>query len=705
MSRTLWKIGLVVAVALPSLGVRLSGLALSPVHTILVFGAGVVAASFLLAWAAEVAQLDISASFATAILALIAVLPEYAVDLYFAFTAGHRPEYGAYAAANMTGSNRLLIGIGWPLVAVLFAAGLRKRGEPSRAVVLRPRRRVELAFLAVAGLYAMVIPVKRTLSVIDAVVLLALFGGYLWRTSRQEQEEPELHGIPAQIGQLPTSSRRATVVAFFVGAAVLIALAAKPFADGLVDGGRQLGVDEFLLVQWLAPLSSEAPELIVAGILASRGDDETALGTLLSSKVNQWTLLVGSLPVAHALGGGGFTLPLDARQNEEFLLTAAQAVFALALLLGLRLRATEALLLFITFAAQFLFPQEGVRLVFAGIYGALALVLFAMRSKTIIPTLRALLRNSEATDSMEANDDVSTSSRGSGEATTTVTALIAAKSDVGRVRTNNEDAFGLLDLTRGTRLETGPTAVELPIGEDGLLLALSDGMGGHQAGEVASALVLESLYTGLRTGGDGPIASKLDAAVRTANGEVFHAARAGNKKGMGATLTAVLVRGNEAYLAQVGDSRAYLLRSGELRQLSRDQSLVQMLVDGGLMSIEDAKNSPQKNVILQAMGLAAEVKVAIGRLDLRCDDVVLLCCDGLSNAISDDELRSLLLEHAPAVACERLVALANERGGEDNLTAIIARFAGSGLAHPTGADTSTFEVLQDFTRVGAKQST
>lgn len=271
--------------------------------------------------------------------------------------------------------------------------------------MLRPRRRVELAFLAVAGLYAMVIPIKRTLSIVDAGVLLALFGGYLWRTSQQEQEEPELHGIPAQIGQLPTSTRRVTVVTFFVGAAVLVALAAKPFADGLVHGGRQLGVDEFLLVQWLAPLSSEAPELIVTGILALRGDDETALGTLLSSKVNQWTLLVGSLPIAHALGAGGFTLPLDARQNEEFLLTAAQALFALALLLGLHLRATEALLLFVTFAAQLFFPQEGVRLVFAALYGATAFGLLVARRRTIGPTLRALVHNAGEVNSHVGETD------------------------------------------------------------------------------------------------------------------------------------------------------------------------------------------------------------------------------------------------------------------------------------------------------------
>jgi cation:H+ antiporter len=357
----------------------------------LVFGAGVVAASFLLAWAAEVAQVDIAASFATALLALIAVLPEYAVDLYFAFTAGHRPAYAAYAAANMTGSNRLLIGIGWPLVALLFAIAIRRRGGPARTIQLRPRRRVELAFLGVAGLYAFLIPLKRTLSIVDAGVLLALFFGYLWRTSRQEREEPELHGFPAAIADLPNAQRRAVVVGFFMSAAIIIVLAAKPFADALVEGGRHLGIDEFLLVQWLAPLASEAPELLVAGILALRGDEDTALGTLLSSKVNQWTLLVGSLPLAHALGGGGFALPLDARQTEEFLLTAAQAVFALSVLLHLRFRARDAVLLFATFALQLLSPQPNIRLAFAGGYALLALIMFFARRHELLPTLRALV--------------------------------------------------------------------------------------------------------------------------------------------------------------------------------------------------------------------------------------------------------------------------------------------------------------------------
>ncbi|AKU93115.1 hypothetical protein [Vulgatibacter incomptus] len=390
MSKSCWKISLVGLFAAPSVVVRLTGVPLNPLVTILVYGAGVVAASFLLAWAAEIAQVDISASFATAILALVAVLPEYTVDLYFAYASGTRPEYAAYAAANMTGSNRLLIGIGWPLVALVFAWALRRRKEPHRPVTLQPRRRVELAFLALASVYGLIIPLKRTVSLVDAAVLLAIFAWYMWRTSKQEREEPELHGLPSIVAQKPAPIRRGIVAAFFLVAAGVIVVAAKPFADGLIEAGRTFGIDEFLLVQWLAPLSSEAPELLVAAILAFRGEDETALGTLLSSKVNQWTLLVGSIPVAHLLGGGGTFLPLDARQVEEVWLTAAQAIFATALLLCLRLRARDALLLFGTFALQFAFPHPSARLIFAGLYGAMALALIVVRRRELMPTLRML---------------------------------------------------------------------------------------------------------------------------------------------------------------------------------------------------------------------------------------------------------------------------------------------------------------------------
>jgi serine/threonine protein phosphatase PrpC len=271
---------------------------------------------------------------------------------------------------------------------------------------------------------------------------------------------------------------------------------------------------------------------------------------------------------------------------------------------------------------------------------------------------------------------------------------VAARSDVGRVRTNNEDAFNITDLATGTSLGAGAVDVR----DKGVLLALSDGMGGHQAGEVASALVLESLKAAMQTTASNSIEAKIDAAVRRANADVARAARTDNRAGMGATLTAVFIGGVDAYVAEVGDSRAYLLRAGRLRQITRDQSLVQMMVDKGLLSQEDARLSPHKNVILQAMGLAEDVRVAIARLHLRRGDRLLLCSDGLSNMLSDDQLRDILGSGDAGTACERLIDRGNEQGGEDNLTAIVAELDGEGLERPRAAEsvTATFEVIKDF---------
>jgi serine/threonine protein phosphatase PrpC len=165
---------------------------------------------------------------------------------------------------------------------------------------------------------------------------------------------------------------------------------------------------------------------------------------------------------------------------------------------------------------------------------------------------------------------------------------------------------------------------------------------------------------------------------------------------MGATLTAVFVRGTEAYIAEVGDSRGYLLRNGRLRQMTRDQSMVQLLVDQGVLTREDARRAPGKNVILQAVGLAPDVRVAIGRLELRRGDRLMLCSDGVSNQITDEELRQIMTDSAPREACETMIALANERGGEDNETVIVADVLGEDLEEPVEFETvtSTFEVLQ-----------
>jgi cation:H+ antiporter len=380
------KVLAAMVVAVPALVVRLGQLAIPPALAVLLFGAAVVASAFLLAWAAETAEVDISASLSTAVLAFIAVLPEYAVDLYFSYTSGHRPEFAQYAAANMTGSNRLLIGIGWPVVVLVFWFAARRRQQKVTEVVLDPRRRIELGLLAMAGLYAFVIPLTRRISLLDSAFLLALFGVYLWRVSKQEKGEPDLVGVAEQMASLPRRTRIFMVILLFLAAAGFILASAAPFADALVEGGKQLGIDEFLLVQWLAPLASEAPELLVAGILASRLKGDDAIGTLLSSKVNQWTLLVGSLPLAHMVGGGGRTLPLDPRQTEEFALTAAQTVLGFAVLANLHFSVREAVVLLSLFLLQFAFPQRDVRLVLAAIYMLIGGVLL-FRQRRQLPAI------------------------------------------------------------------------------------------------------------------------------------------------------------------------------------------------------------------------------------------------------------------------------------------------------------------------------
>ncbi|MHB8959767.1 MAG: sodium:proton exchanger [Candidatus Limnocylindrales bacterium] len=393
----MWRrLGFTAMFALPAIVARLTGAELPPGITVLLYGAGVVASAVLLSWAAEAAQVDISGSLAIAILALIAVLPEYAVDLYFSFTAGGDPTYTQFAAANMTGSNRLLIGIGWPVVAFVgFWAMRRARGrgaaeidpamgarDRAPAVVLPPRNRVELAFLAVASAYAFLIPLTRSIAWYDAVVLLALFGAYLFRVTREGRGEPELIGVAADIALLPQRRRRALVTGLFVAAAAIVVMAAKPFADGLVATGETLGIDQFLLVQWLAPLSSEAPELIVATIFAWRLHAAEGLGMLLSAKVNQWTLLVGSLWVAYTLGGGaGAPLPLDGRQTEEFLLTSAQALLAFAVLADRRFGLWEAGAVLGLFALQFPFPTTEVRLAFSAAYLVVAVALLVRKRR------------------------------------------------------------------------------------------------------------------------------------------------------------------------------------------------------------------------------------------------------------------------------------------------------------------------------------
>src|SRR6266542_3018184 len=299
------NVGLALGITLPGayLGLALfAGLPhpeLTPPLEALVFGLAVVGAAFVLSWAAELAALEISAGLAISILALVAVMPEYAVDVVVAWRGGNTVQANgtcqqdgqdpcSLALANMTGANRLLIGIGWALVVLLAWFRFRRQGRPRGGV------------------------------------------------------------------RLPARRRRATYLSFFAFAAVVILLSAEHFADGLVQSGEQLGISPFFLVQWVAPLASEAPELLVAGLYAWHLNTTSGLSTLVSSKVNQWTLLVGTLPLVFAVASGTATgLPVGPAQREELLLTAAQSLFAVAVLVNLEISVREAAALSGLFLVQF----------------------------------------------------------------------------------------------------------------------------------------------------------------------------------------------------------------------------------------------------------------------------------------------------------------------------------------------------------------
>jgi cation:H+ antiporter len=255
----------------------------------------------------------------------------------------------------MTGANRLLIGIGWSLIVFIAYWQWRRRGERHDGVAMERSKAVELAYLSLACAYCLTLPLRHSITLIDAVILVSIFIAYTLRISKAPQTHPDLIGPAAWIGGMTKVARRTSVLSMFAFAGVVILLVAEHFAESLVETGLELGVSEFLLVQWLAPLASEAPELLVVALYAWRLKTSEALTAVVSSKINQWTLLVGTLPLVFAIASGSLHgLPVEAAQRQELLLTAAQTVFAVAILVNLCISLREALALFGLFWAQFI---------------------------------------------------------------------------------------------------------------------------------------------------------------------------------------------------------------------------------------------------------------------------------------------------------------------------------------------------------------
>jgi protein phosphatase len=271
---------------------------------------------------------------------------------------------------------------------------------------------------------------------------------------------------------------------------------------------------------------------------------------------------------------------------------------------------------------------------------------------------------------------------------------VYGQTDVGRTREHNEDAFVVADLTRGN-VSLEPAVRTHEVGDRGTLFMVADGMGGAAAGEIASEMAVEIVQSELQEmlcEGDAPdeerFATAIKRATASANAHIHaFAVEHPEYRGMGTTATVAGILGDTLYLAQVGDSRAYLVRGGVGRQITKDQSLMQKLIEAGEMTEEEAEQSERRNIILQALGPEANIKVDLTHQPVRRGDVLVLCSDGLSGQVRADEIARVVSgEKDLAAACNRLIELANESGGPDNITVVVARFEGEGLESPVETD-------------------
>jgi cation:H+ antiporter len=349
---------------------------LPTVWRVAVSGLGVLGASFLLAWGAESAEKDVPRAFAIAVLAVLAVAPEYAVDALYAWQAGSNPgsnEAANLAVANMTGANRILIGLGWSAIALFSiykarqgddVAVIDRDGTMRDAVKLDRDIGVEIVFLLAATVYAFFVPISVSfgaanspalgIDALDFVVLVGLYVLYIAVIVRGDVEEGEEQvGVPKYFHDRSRSLRVPAVLTLFTYSGFLIFTAVEPFAHGLEQLGLQLGIPKFFMIQWFAPLASESPELVVVAYLVNKARSTAGFNALISSKLNQWTLLIGTLVLVYSLALGAYgALPFDQKQAAEIWLTAAQSFFAIAILVNFNISVREAVTLLVLFVAQ-----------------------------------------------------------------------------------------------------------------------------------------------------------------------------------------------------------------------------------------------------------------------------------------------------------------------------------------------------------------
>ena len=384
------RIAVAAAFTVPGVLVRLSGGAAPYPLQVVAYGAAVVAAAFMLAWATEAAQVDIGHGIVIAIVAFVAILPEYVVELHYAFSG-----QAEYVTANLTGASRLLLGfaVALPTVVGLLSGrwGVKRIGDIS----LASPHRLELAILALASLWTLRGLMRGHLSLLDSAVLVSLYVLYLFRVAAIGGDGPPPIGVAAQIAELPAGQRKRWVGGLMLYAASVILLTAVPFGDAVLGTGALVGISPYLMLQWIVPVATEAPELVVAFVLLTHGRGGQSLAVLLAGAVSQYTLALGSVPLAYQVGAGAGPLPLPGRERIELLLTIGVALYAVASLVMLRLSRGDSAIMLMLFTAQFLLPAIFTRLTFAVIFWIVAIdILWAERRHLplLVTTLRATAR-------------------------------------------------------------------------------------------------------------------------------------------------------------------------------------------------------------------------------------------------------------------------------------------------------------------------
>src|SRR4051812_4468131 len=272
---------------------------------------------------------------------------------------------------------------------------------------------------------------------------------------------------------------------------------------------------------------------------------------------------------------------------------------------------------------------------------------------------------------------------------------VFGKTDVGLIREHNEDNFLIADVTGGMRTAEARAPFTFKLGEKGAALLVCDGMGGAAAGEVASQMAVDSIYDALSSSEPqqrDAFARLLRRAVQHANERIFIQSRDNqSERGMGTTCSVAALVDETLVIAQIGDSRCYVLRDGKLAQVTKDQSLAWQLIEAGAMTADEAKAFEHANIILQALGVQERVEVVLSQVQLRKGDVALLCSDGLHGPVSDEEILAVMIaEPNLQKAGEALIQKALDRDGPDNITVVLGRFDGEGLQAPAPEDAVTF---------------